>query len=623
MDWAAKIRIGGSEMRLLWMVFIATTLFPFSASGLNNRQEVMLHTLGQVHDIYFQHYAPLLWKNDQKPNLIQTKFSEVLQAVKSEPDMTKDRFRELLYQALAATRDYHVNISFYSTETSVLPFSVRTAEKRVFVGYVNPMTTKDDPAYNNVVPGTEILEWKGRPAFSVIEELMNRAEINTPGTDLRFAEMFLTNRIRAYRLPIEKGTFLVKFKGPGGEFVRALTWKYTEESIPQETPIEESLLQKASFRSQSQSLTRLFSAYAADVVAMEDLREDILSADNSKKIKAEPPPNPHRVGGRTSYVPRLGTIIWENDKKNPFLSYIYKNEAGRLIGYLRIPSYEFALSKMSTKQDIKNLEDNLKTLEDKTDALVLDQVSNPGGNLFFTYALISRLISEPAFALPHQLVLSGKDGMEAFKMQQELKGKPVPPDDEQEDDDDESIAGLVVGNSFKYGMADYAKFVLEELRKGHHLTDPYPMLGISEINPNPDIRYTKPIVMLIDHADISGGDFTPAMLKDANRVTLLGSRTSGAGGYIRTVQFPNQFDIASVTFTASKAIRKNGKPLENLGVEPDITYELTAEDLQKGFKPYRAAINKAINDVLTKESDRSQQKEVPSPATETKATKDI
>lgn len=591
-------------MKVLWTVLFTVVLQPLGAWGLNTRQEVMIETLNRVHDVYFQHYAPLLWKNDQRPELIQKTFVGVFDAIKKEPEMTKDRFRGLLYQAVASTRDYHVNILFYSTETSALPFVVRTAEKRVFVAYLNRLITKDDPTYAGISVGDEILEWNGKPAFSVIESLMNRAEINSPGTDLRFAELFMTSRIKSYRLPVEKGTFLVKFKHPvKGEYSRALTWKYTEEEIPQETPIEQSLFERISTRSPSQNLLNNFSAYDEGIVAFQDLRDQLLAQGGSGKqnVAPEPPPNPHRIGGRTSYVPRLGTIVWENEKKNPFAAYVYKNEAGRLIGYLRMPSYAFA----GNKQDIKYLEDNLQALEEKSDALVFDQVSNPGGSLFFTYAVISRLINEPAFVLPHQLVLSEQEGMEAFKLLQEMnepkkggKSNDKDDDDDEDKDEDGNIGGLVVGSSFKYGMKDYAKFVLAQLNKGRRLTEPYPLYGISQINPNPSIHYTKPILMLIDHADISGGDFTPAMLQDAGRVKLLGSRTSGAGGFIRNIQFPNQFGISGMSFTGSKAIRKNGKPLENLGVEPDIQYDLSVEDLQKGYKKYREAINKAVTDLI-------------------------
>ncbi len=103
--------------------------------------------------------------------------------------------------------------------------------------------------------------------------------------------------------------------------------------------------------------------------------------------------------------------------------------------------------------------------------------------------------------------------------------------------------------------------------------------------------------MLTNALDFSGGDFFPAIMQDNRRATILGVRTAGAGGIVKS--FPiGQFGVGEVGATSSLAQRPNGRPIENLGVTPDIPYELTARDLRTGFAEYRYAILKALHDLL-------------------------
>ncbi len=89
--------------------------------------------------------------------------------------------------------------------------------------------------------------------------------------------------------------------------------------------------------------------------------------------------------------------------------------------------------------------------------------------------------------------------------------------------------------------------------------------------------------MYINELDFSGGDATPANLVDYGRVTTIGVNTAGAGGAVvqngSTIQLPFTFSL-----TNSLMLRANGEYVENIGVAPDVPFELTVEDYVNEFE---------------------------------------
>ncbi len=97
--------------------------------------------------------------------------------------------------------------------------------------------------------------------------------------------------------------------------------------------------------------------------------------------------------------------------------------------------------------------------------------------------------------------------------------------------------------------------------------------------------YTKPVSMLINEWDFSGGDATPAVLQDYRRVKMMGTNTAGAGGSVEAFQnrFANSFDFH---LTTSLMVRAGGGFVENVGVRPDVTMDVTMQDYLDGFSNY-------------------------------------
>jgi C-terminal processing protease CtpA/Prc len=160
------------------------------------------------------------------------------------------------------------------------------------------------------------------------------------------------------------------------------------------------------------------------------------------------------------------------------------------------------------------------------------------------------------------------------------------------------IAGYEPSYEFVKFMRSYAQFIMDEWTAGRTLTRPYWIAGVNYINPSA-VHYTKPVLVLINHLDFSGGDFFPTILQDNKRVTIMGTRTAGAGGYVNDIRLPNNIGVAAFRVTESIATRIDGNPIENLGVTPDKVYEMTVEDYTQNYAPYVRAINATVNELLS------------------------
>lgn len=290
--------------------------------------------------------------------------------------------------------------------------------------------------------------------------------------------------------------------------------------------------------------------------------------------------NPFVVGAKTTFTPSLGTKVWESATDNEFNAYIYKTDDRKLIGYVRIPSYVPS----DYNKALTDFSAIVEKFESTTDSMIIDQANNPGGSVFYLYGLASMLSDKPLITPLHRMSITQADvaasltiinDMSKVTTDEEAK-KAIAPSD---------LDGYPATYEFAQFTLNYARFIVSEWNAGHKLTAPYWIGGVNHINPAPT-HYTKPILVLINHLDYSGGDFFPTILQDNKRVTILGSRTAGAGGYVNDVAIQNNVGIASFRCTESIAERVDKNPIENLGVTPDINYEMTAEDFTSNFTPY-------------------------------------
>jgi hypothetical protein len=204
------------------------------------------------------------------------------------------------------------------------------------------------------------------------------------------------------------------------------------------------------------------------------------------------------------------------------------------------------------------------------------------------------LTDQPLQTPLHRMSITQAEVLEARNLINELKNI-------KNDDDARKLSIDMHGYPVSYELIQfilsYSHMIVSEWQAGHTLTKPYWISGINHINPN-RTHYTHPILLLTNHLDFSGGDFFPTILKDNQRVTILGTRTAGAGGYVVNLNIPNNLGIDYFGVTESLAERVNGNPIENLGITPDIIYEMTPTDYQSNFAPYVTKINMAVDAII-------------------------
>jgi len=566
-------------MKYLALVLALVVCFQLEADSEQQIKDRMKLDLEIIRSAFEVGYAPKEWKLKYAGWDLDTEIAKAKDKVQNAQNITIKQYQKILNDFFNSAKDYHVGILFHSTEKAMLPFNVKGADGRYFISYVD--TTKLSRDNYHIFEGDELVTFGGRPTHEVVQELRTTyTRLASELTDQSIAEMMLTRRSGRAGMLVPRGPIVVGIKAPNEERIvqYQLIWNYSSERINNTlNPIlAESL--DASDQLLPFFDTLMLSPWYGIFADKEKPEEDVK--------KSKKPVDLDMLGGRKSFIPDLGRVWWESSPKNPFDAYIYENEDHRLIGYLRIPRY------LGTTESIKEFEKIIKLFQERTDALIIDQINNPGGELFYTYTLLSMLTEKPLQTPLHRMTITQDDVA--------LSVATIPILENVRNDEDASkltkltLYGFPATHQTVQFILDYRFFIISEWNAGRFLTKPHHLFCIDHINPNPKTRYTKPILILINQLDLSCADFFPAIMQDNKRATLLGTRTAGAGGYVRSYRFPNRYGIDLFTYTGCISERADKNPIENLGVMPDIPYSLTQDDLQNNYKGYVKAINETV-----------------------------
>lgn len=219
------------------------------------------------------------------------------------------------------------------------------------------------------------------------------------------------------------------------------------------------------------------------------------------------------------------------------------------------------------------------------DVMVLDQTHNPGGSVTYGEGFVQLFAPK---GLNGFVQFLNADRLWFTKLSTYWTSL------------DANMASSTVGNR----LLATAKGLERDSENGLRLTkDPF-SFSLREVSPPAPggAVWKKPVLVLIDELCGSGGDAIPMILKANKLAKLFGQRTSGLGGSVeKVIDLP--FTRAELRLTRGlfTTFKPDGKYtdadfVENNGVEPDVKYTHTVDDMRDGFDAYF----KAFSDEATK-----------------------
>lgn len=520
--------------------FLLIALISQTAWANSPQSELMLQTLTTVKTALDVNYSLKDIKVSEGWRLDSE--MEQLRELTASGKLSVPDFRRNLAGILRQAQDFHLELGVNSTAYSVLPLQFRSAVRADGTRGIF-LVWKDvrDPTLTQAEIGDELVRFNGQPIEKELSQLQNLTGLAAR----RRAEEWLTVRAGHLGLDVPSGTLTLELKNKNGTSYSVTTrWLSNPEGIgqPGTQPISSpSLLQ---------------------------------------------PQTIWISGAKFGYLPKLGRIVWTAPINDSFPAYVFE-DGGRKFAYLRIPTFKVS----SSRAVIEELKRTITLLQEQADALLIDISNNPGGDIIFSYAIISLLIDHPVAALNFRRKINYDDVHKALLSKNFLSR--VTDDRSAQMFFGADVLGYPVDFSYAETMRSEAETVLATWAKGQTLTPPISSEAVAVIKPNTSVnlkRFIKPIVVWVDEGSRSSADFFAAILKDSGRAHLIGHPTAGAGGRFRDISLPNFLGVQNLRVTDAYAVRANGQLLEGNGVEPSAVYSIAVEDLLSGFIPLKSKI---------------------------------
>lgn len=552
-------------------------------SGLPAGASEITRIIDTINATFSGFYAPKQWKEKY---LNWNLSAEIERVNPNGEELSLSDFHKRLKHLFQSTRDYHTSIRFANNATSTLPISIKYINGKYYLAYIDAVLAGDC----GLRLGDQITHLNDKEIGALAYELMGSLE-NPTLTDWALAGRKLTKRIGTAGDLVEKGSVVIKALRSEKEIVAQMVWLYNPNQMSFHNPAkqEEHTINDAIPQELAGSLISMLDHIKSRSMVFN-------YGELSGQLPAEASKDPMALAQKKSFLPSLGEEIWRAPEESMWDAYIFLNAKNQRVGFIRIASFMPEKNDEKLKAAAEEFGQIVAHMNDRTDLLVIDQLNNPGGSIFYLYALASMLTDKPLRNPRHQFIIDSK---EVFDAQETLKqvdllialasmlNAPLG-----------SIHGYPIDVSFLWHMRSYYQFMIEQWEQGKGLTEPSFLFGVDYIKPHPLYRYTKKIIVLTNELDFSAGDFFAAIMQDNERASLLGTTTAGAGGYVLTSPLKNRSNIISYSYTGSLAYRANGQTIENLGVTPEIHYQISQDDLKLGFNFFKSAISEAVEGAL-------------------------
>jgi C-terminal processing protease CtpA/Prc len=484
-----------------------------------------------------------------------------------------DQFQQLMIGMIGDLKDGHANMYRQSQDYYTLGLFAAAIEGRLFVTGFNKDLFPLHRASKEIRVGDEIIAVDGEPIQKVAERLRIYSQTATFESKNNFGLEATTSRSRAFFPEMKEGLpVTLTFKRGSTQFDGFYNWFETsayrnakslsplgfdsetalawDEAI--KVPFGTTGAVSSYFRTGLDSMNLpMGSEY--DIGALLNSELEIKNKTLAEKEKINP-------------VKRLMASVLRQD--------------GTTYGILRIPNYSSGSYAMATNE-IKWIAEILKRMENAVDVLIVDQVSNGGGFVFYVGALASLLAGEtPMKSMTLNLRLSET----LIHQQYSVSGVNSDP---------------YTGKKNNWGQNRLRQLHAENLaakwKAKEQWSGPVAMFqpdtqeGDYEsgvVIPSDKVSFTKPILILNDNRSASGGDFFPSLMQANGRAIIMGETSKGLGGPVyRSVDSLPGSEM-SFRCTMGFCLRPDGLPMENLGVPPDIVRPVRPEDLTESFKSY-------------------------------------
>jgi len=404
-----------SLLNLSFLIFACPSLH---ASPLNDQKKAqMLDNLDVIKHHFEIGYAPAKWKKETYNWDLNKEIEEAKKKVLAKPEITTKEYQKIIRDFFHTFKDFHVSVNFLSTEAATLPFSVKGAEDRYFIDWIDPK--KFPVSIYGIRVGDELLKFDGRPVRDVIHEIINdNLPSSNEETDHRIAEIKLTSRSGSMADIVPNGTVAITTQSQktGKTSTFQLHWNYTPELI--ENPLD--------FIEGIDHLSFLFPGMENKQPKIPFDNHMMVADPFHVRLAANNCARSGGLGDKISFLPPLGEIVWsskdqelekaEKSKKPSELNaYIYLHPEGYQIGYIRIPHYSLS------SDDLKLFGKYVADFEEKTDALVIDQLHNNGGSARTLYSLASMLTDRPLETPYHRIKITQNDVLGCYELMDHIK----------------------------------------------------------------------------------------------------------------------------------------------------------------------------------------------------------
>lgn len=559
------------KIKLLFTSLILS--LSLTASTEEKKISQMVQDLQLIRHTFDLYYAPMEWKGIYFNYSLDHAYEKAKEDVLANPKLSTRKFHQIVRRFVGSLNDYHVHASFFSTEESSLPFDVTLVEGRCFISWIDTAKFHKKAFLPSI--GDEVLAIGGTPIMELIQKLIEaEGRSSNPKTDALIASKRLTFRMgkKGDDTPSGIAKVLIQSKETRTQETFLLKWFHTPDLISHPHDFIESWLPTTPF---CKPLHDYLSSMTLPMVAPE-----FLVGASSDSLRPTP------IGDRQGFLPSLGEIIWKNEQQEDlffnYYLYTFEEDPEKKIGYLRIPSF----SKESAIQDFYEA---INRFEEESDALVIDLTNNPGGSALLMYEILSLLANEP-LEMPFEWIKLSYYNTQIYRETKQQILKEIKEQKKKGGSEQLEIMLPV--------LRQYIAFfdgLISEWNRGVTFTGPMHLLNYDLIYPNPSTHYTKPIIVLVNEGDFSCGDYFPAILQDNKRATIFGTKTAGAGGAVLASGLScTSSGIQSISYTYTLSKRRNGNLIENIGVSPDVHYEITSDDIQYGYKGYKEALNKTL-----------------------------